>query len=148
MINIKKGFTLIELILVVAILALVGLIGVPRISKAINVFTLQSEAQRLKIWMRRAKYEAITTGNTYRVDFISPSSTKFRVQYFDKNDNNLLKTIENFDFAKGITARTTRVWLDFDPFGAVSGGMQRIDVLGQEGIRPRTIMITRAGRIK
>ena len=146
MINIKKGFTLIELILVVAIISLVALIGVPRIATAINVFTLQSEAQRLKIWMRRAKYEAITTGNTYRVDFISPTTEKFRVQYFDQNDGNQLKTIEDVDFAKRITAKPAHIWIDFDSLGTVSGGMQRVEVLGQAGAR--AIEITQAGRIK
>jgi|SRR3989338_750660 len=150
MINIKKGFTLLELILVTAILSLVSLIGVPRIATAVNVYTLQAEAQKLKIWMRRAKYEAITTGNTYRVDFISPSTTRYRIQYFDVNDNNQLKTVEEVDLANGITAESTRTstWIDFDSVGGVnSGGLHRIRVRGQ-GVMPRTIAINQAGRIK
>lgn len=148
MTNIKKGFSLLEIILVVAILALVGLIGVPRIAAAIAVMTLQTEAQKLKIWVRRAKYEAIATGNTHRVDLINPSTTKYRIQYFDNNDNNQLKTIEEVDFANGITAESTRAWIDFDSLGIVSGGGMQVIAVRGPGLKPRLITLTQAGQIK
>jgi type II secretion system protein H len=66
--NREAGFSLIELLIVVAILGLVGVIAVPSISNTFR-FSVQSSAREIATLIKEASNSSQITGKMYRVAF-------------------------------------------------------------------------------
>lgn len=66
-----RGFTLLELIFVAAILIIVSTLAIPRFGKTFNFLQLQNFASDMVSFARYAQARAITEGKKYRVMFDS-----------------------------------------------------------------------------
>jgi general secretion pathway protein H len=61
-----RGFTLIEMLVILGILALIGGLLFPSMDKAVRSQTLAASASRLELALRGARADAIRTGHTVR----------------------------------------------------------------------------------
>ncbi len=68
------GFTLIEILLVMAILVLVGALAVPAVLQTVSRQTLDKGADRLRVAMGQARVRAIREGEIYAVFFLEGGS--------------------------------------------------------------------------
>ena len=66
----NKGFTFIEIILVVGILGMLSLIFYPDVRRTLEVRLLENEARDILTTMQRAKFQAVKTKLSHRVRFI------------------------------------------------------------------------------
>ncbi len=65
----KSGVTLIEIIMVLAIIVIIGTISLPRFDRVIEDYKLKTDARQLAWVLRSTRQEAITSGNTQTVIF-------------------------------------------------------------------------------
>lgn len=65
----EKGFTLIEIVLVVGILGMLSLIFYPDVRRTLEVRALENEARDILTTMQRAKLQAVKTKLNHRVRF-------------------------------------------------------------------------------
>jgi prepilin-type N-terminal cleavage/methylation domain-containing protein len=65
----RKGFTFIEIVLVIGILGMLSLILYPDIHNAIEIRQLENEARDILTSMQRAKLQAVRTKLNHRVRF-------------------------------------------------------------------------------
>lgn len=72
--NIRQGFTLIEMIVTISIIAIVTSVGMPGLSKRFAQQKLKQEAQDITLLMNEARYQAIVLKKTVNVHF-SPSES-------------------------------------------------------------------------
>ena len=77
----SRGFTLIELILVVAIMVVVASIAAPAVHRTFAQQALQKGADRLRVAMGQARVKAIKNGEEYAV-FFMPEGSWFGVAPF------------------------------------------------------------------
>jgi len=64
-----RGFTFIEIMVVVAILGLMAVIFLPDIRRAIEVREIENEAREILTTMQRAKFQAVKTKLNHRIRF-------------------------------------------------------------------------------
>jgi len=64
----KRGFTLVELIVSVAILSILALVLAPRIQAPLGEMTLNATAQQIAQDLRRTQQLAVTNGESYRFE--------------------------------------------------------------------------------
>ncbi len=74
----ETGFTLLELIVVMLILAMVSLLAVPQLHKVMDNMRLKADAQKMAKVLQLAREEAINRGHSKTVYFYS-QSTKYKV---------------------------------------------------------------------
>ena len=140
----QRGFTLLELIIVVSILSIFAALALPTFNNAFSDYKIESAAKRIASDIRYARSYAITTDDTISITF-DPADENYQV----KNSSNIkithpfLKTnfqitmTKNFDLENIDLYQTTLPGpgnkLIFDSLGATQGG---------------TIEIRYAGRVK
>jgi prepilin-type N-terminal cleavage/methylation domain-containing protein len=65
----KSGFTLIEIIMVLAIIVVIGTISLPRFDRVIEGYKLKTDARQVAWVLRSTRQEAIISGDTQKVLF-------------------------------------------------------------------------------
>lgn len=73
----RKGFTFIEIVLVIGILGMLSLILYPDIQNAIEIRQLENEARDIMTSMQRAKFQAVKTKLDHRIRFFTESDQWF-----------------------------------------------------------------------
>ena len=115
----KGGFTLIELVVVIALLALVAAIAVPSASRLIDLSSPSDDVERLAAALRQARMAAIVEGRPRHV-FIDPAHRQWRHG----------KDVTTFDSIASITTAVPPVGrrangmssIVFLPDGSATGG--------------------------
>lgn len=73
----RRGFTFVELLLVVMVLGIMAGVAVPRFQAALNGVALEAASKRLVANLRYARQEAITGGQQLGIEFV-PASALYR----------------------------------------------------------------------
>jgi len=82
--SVRAGFTVIELLAVVAIMGVLALIAVPRVSSALVNAQLQSTVRQLASDAHFVRQLAIMRGATTRMDFLRLSGHPHQVRVFNE----------------------------------------------------------------
>ena len=88
-----KGYTLIELVIIIVILAIIGFIVVPKIA-GYSESILERDAKRLKAYLTFAQELSMTRDQPYGLCFNTSSKT-FSVNKTDCSSSNIIKSPEN-----------------------------------------------------
>ncbi|MEN6326272.1 MAG: GspH/FimT family pseudopilin [Syntrophomonas sp.] len=75
----ETGFTLLELIVVMALLSMVAAMAIPQYNKVLDNVELKADAQKMARVLQSARQEAITAGQSKTVYFYD-QSTKYKVR--------------------------------------------------------------------
>lgn len=78
----ETGLTLLELIVVIAILGMVAAIAIPQYNKVLDNVRLESDAKKMASVLQYARQEAVNSGAD-QVIYFYPQSTKYSVLHGD-----------------------------------------------------------------
>jgi prepilin-type N-terminal cleavage/methylation domain-containing protein len=111
--NIQKGFSLLELIMVIVIVAIVSVMAMTQFGRTETRLQRQNIARELKVYLERARFDSIKRRATARTDMarvVISSATAFNVT----TDMNLNGTIDTADTRfMSLNGRTdARIMLD------------------------------------
>ena len=91
----KKGFSLAELLVVIAILAVLAVVAIPAYHTWMQQYYLKEEAQKLNDVIRKTQSMVITSQEAYYIEFAPTSNA-----YFIKNPDDTIK--EDYQLTRGI----------------------------------------------
>ena len=93
-IHASGGFSLIELIIVLAIMALVFGLAAPRIAKDMAVLRLRTTAKQVAASLRWARSQALSTGRTYNAIFDCNGQRVIISDYAGSLDTDIMKLVQ------------------------------------------------------
>ena len=126
--NNSKGFTLVEIIIVVVILGIAAVLAVPTLSNAADI-QVRSAANRIAADLDYAKNLAITHQRTYSIVF-NPSGEAYEIQ--DESGSPVSNPLTGNDFVVDFSTdnRLNRVDLVSADFDSDSSNTMTFDYLG------------------
>jgi prepilin-type N-terminal cleavage/methylation domain-containing protein len=74
-----RGFSLIELMLVVAVVAIVGVIGIPAINNMLPSLRVSSSARAVERQLQTARLKSVSSNRPIRVRFNCPAADQYRM---------------------------------------------------------------------
>ena len=139
----EHGFSLIELMMVVALVAVLAGVSVPPISAAMKRYTVITASQQVVGTIRKARGQAVSRNQTLHVHFDAEASS-FQIQ--DSADTPIGPVMLLPTGAQFVDADTD---IEFDTSGRLDPAVAPVTVVvgdGNEG-NNQTITITTSGRV-
>ena len=144
--RVRKGFTVIELIVVIMIIGTIAMIGFPSVSNAVQKRSVQTGKQQLQSTISLARATAIQNGRFTR--FVRTGNV---VQAYIENGNQKVAVGPPVNLAKNkVSIETAYDTIRFDPRGfatglGVSGNYQSVKIV--RGSFRDSVCVSRFGRI-
>ncbi len=143
--QVKKGYTLIELMLAVSIVGLLGLIIVPKTVNFLPDFNLEGEARKMMAKIREAQQLSIAKRELYQLEFDSDLE-QYLIRYVATPQPVIVETVRlggNIEIQSTTFSQNT---VEFNFFGAPDAGGD-IVLMNSKG-QTMTVSITPAtGRV-
>lgn len=138
----SRGFTLIELIIILAIIGLLGAIAVPNFSDEVSHYTLEAATDKIAALLRYAQNQAVNEAREWEVVFESSTSPRVRVRPVGETGESYeLKGVSFGQISfNGVSTNVTK----FDAMGTTKSGF--IYLKGDS--RQIKIEINSVGRVK
>jgi Tfp pilus assembly protein FimT len=73
------GYTLVEVLMVGAVMTIVAAIAIPQVALALRRYALNNASQQVASTIRAARYAAVSKGTTLRIRFNCPATGQYRV---------------------------------------------------------------------
>ena len=143
----NDGFTLIELMLVVGLIAVLAAATAPSIAGGMRRLTLTSASQQVASTIRTARYQAVGRNTTVRVRFDYPDDGQYQI--LDASDADVISSAKLL--LEGAAFSAVSGDIEIDPQGrvtALSGSMPATIVLAGPDADTRTISVARSGRVE
>ena len=116
----RDGFTLTEIIVALAIIAILAAIAIPNWSTLLPNYALNSAARQVQSEFQKAKSRAVSENTDYRLVF---SSTSYSYSIERDTGSGWQSTGENKPLPEGITlGGSSTTTLSFAPRGSSNGG--------------------------
>jgi prepilin-type N-terminal cleavage/methylation domain-containing protein len=113
----RNGFTLLEIVLVVALLSIMVLAAVPMISRIVPDVGLESEAKKIKAAIIYTQQQAVLTGSNHKIVF-DIQQQRYSIQKI--NDSNWAISEEMKSLQHGVSFKTinfANYLVEFNPMG-------------------------------
>jgi prepilin-type N-terminal cleavage/methylation domain-containing protein len=149
------GFTLVEMLIVVALTALVMLFSIPNVIARLPVYRLDSATDRISSQLHVARMEAMTEGQFMGVRFEGPAKT-FNIWPTAQNNGPAGEEVQLFNLQdlRGVNFQTYPSQGYFGPNGAftsgensVAGGTLWVWVYSNDTKEQRSIVIWPSGQV-
>jgi prepilin-type N-terminal cleavage/methylation domain-containing protein len=139
----RRGFTLSELVVVLAILAIVMAITLPRLAGVRDWIALNTAAQDVTTAVAETRTAAVMQGSRRRLVIARDS---LRVDRWSGDSWAPLERWPGPD-RHGVTLEVSNPVVVFDPIG-LAWGLSNTKVVLRRGVRSETITLSRLGRVK
>ena len=136
----QEGFTLTEILVVVAIFSILAAIAVPNWSTLLPTYALNSAARQVQSELHNAKSRAAAQNASYQLSFLTTSSS----YTIEKNG---VSTGENKPLPEGITIASATV-LGFTSRGISSDSTEKTVKLCNNKGAGKNIVLSPTGRIR
>jgi prepilin-type N-terminal cleavage/methylation domain-containing protein len=143
LLGMTRGFTLVELLLAVALLAAVAGIAIPRLQRPLDRLAVERVAYDLAAAHFRARTTAIAR-NSVTLLMVSPDSIRMRIM---AGRDTVAKWAREGGAAYGVQVTGSSRWLRFHPAGigfGVANGSWTIS----RGATQRRVIVSRLGRLR
>jgi len=143
------GFSLIELMIVVGVIAVLGGMAVPQIAGAMRQYSLTSASQQVVSTVRAARAQAVGRNARMRVRFNFPAARQYQVWRLDPALGWLaaggVNTLPN-----GASFGAVSDIIEIDTSGRVAGvaGPAPVTIVVTNGTQNRTITASASGRVQ
>ncbi|WP_430461671.1 GspH/FimT family pseudopilin [Thalassolituus sp. LLYu03] len=147
----QKGFTIIELMIIVAVIAIVSVLGVPAMETIKSNRLADRLYQEIELDLRYARSQASSTGIIYEFEPLNDWDDGWKVTQKAAGGDVIMRQ-RNHELLSGtITSADLKTGspLAFQPNGRSNNDVQiKIDVTGCSGDKIRTIQANRIGQIQ
>jgi prepilin-type N-terminal cleavage/methylation domain-containing protein len=141
-----RGFTLIEVLLVTALIVVIGGATVPTIAEGMKRYALTSASQQVASTIRTARYQAVGRNTSIRVRFDYPSDGQYQILDDEDAEVGPVKFLPqgaSFDSISGD--------IEFNSSGrvtALGGALPVTVVLANSDGATRTVSVAGSGRVE
>lgn len=145
----SRGFSLVELLIVVAIMMVVAAIAVPAIQSSVQIYRVRAAAASVKGIIQSTRYRAISSGYPFALVFSKDNST-YQVQS-DPNSSGVFTNVGAALPLSGSSVAATidaDVTLQFRPSGFVSATTGSTTIQVTYFGRTETVQVSSYGNIK
>lgn len=145
----SKGFTLIEMLIVLAILVIATAIAVPMLNNVMNTYRLRAAVSSVTGAIQSSRFQAISSGYAYQI-VLSKAAGTFQVQ----SDPNHVGTFSNVGNAIPLASSSIPVvlgadtTLQFRPSGLVAATVGNSTLTLTYGVKTETITVSSYGNVK
>jgi general secretion pathway protein H len=126
--QVKRGFTLIELVVTLFVIALAAGVAAPSIARGVDTVRIRAEAGGIATFLRAAREQAVTHNRTYEVR-VKPDEGLVELRTGDA-----VSATKRLAAGVRVTADSpTARAITFLPQGVTSGGRLRVEMPGRQG---------------